>query len=128
MSRRPSFFHYEHRSQALLPRTVFLRRTVVHGAVAAGLVLGSLAIGVIGYRCVAGLSWVDALLNASMILSGMGPVNELHSTAGKIFASVYAVFSGVVFIATAGILMAPAAHRLMHRLHMDDDEGGSGRR
>jgi hypothetical protein len=77
-----------------------------------------------GYHFAAGLSWLDSLLNASMILRGMGPVDVLHTTAGKVFASCYALFSGVVFLGIAGIPLAPLVHRLMHRMHL---EGGAGR-
>jgi hypothetical protein len=110
---------YEHRSQPLLPRHLFLRRMLGHGLVALSLVLLALAIGVAGYHFVEGLPWLDALLNASMILGGMGPVNELHTAGGKLFASGYALFSGMAFLATAGILVAPVAHRLLHRLHLE---------
>jgi hypothetical protein len=85
---------------------------------------GSLAIGVLGYRLLEGLSWIDAFLNASMILGGMGEINELHTDAGKIFASIYALFSGGVFLAVASILIAPIAHRIMHRLHLEGSDQG----
>ena len=78
-----------------------------------------LGIGVLGYHCFGELSWVDSLLNASMILGGMGPVNTLHSTAAKIFASCYALSSGLVFIGVASLIVAPFAHRLLHRFHLD---------
>jgi hypothetical protein len=110
---------YEHRSQPLLPLSKFARRLARHGGVAALLLAVSLGGGVLGYHSLEGQAWIDALLNASMILGGMGPVNELHTTAGKLFASAYALFSGLAFLATAGILLAPVAHRLLHRLHAD---------
>jgi hypothetical protein len=113
---------YEHRSQPLLPRPQFLRRMLGHGLLAVSLVLVSLGIGVAGYHFTEGLSWLDALLNASMILGGMGPVNELRTAAGKLFASAYALFSGMAFLATAGILVAPLAHRLLHRLHLETSD------
>ena len=91
------------------------------GIAGLGLIGGSLALGVIGYHVLEGLSWVDALVNASMILGGMGPVNELHTTAGKLFASFYALYSGIVFLAAAGILFAPVYHRFLHSFHL---EGG----
>jgi hypothetical protein len=112
-------FMYEHRSQPLLPRSLFLRRLLGHGLLAFSLVLVSLGIGVVGYHLTEGLPWLDALLNASMILGGMGPVNELHTVGGKLFASAYALFSGMAFLATAGIVVAPLAHRLLHRLHLE---------
>ena len=76
-----------------------------------------------GYHQTEGLPWLDALLNASMILSGMGPVQELHTTAGKLFASFYALFSGVMFITLAGVLFAPVFHRFLHKFHWGDDVG-----
>ena len=109
---------YEHRAQPLLPRPMFLRRMLGHGLAALSFLFASLAIGILGYHLTEGLPWLDALLNASMILGGMGPVNELRTAGGKLFASAYALFSGVAFLATAGILVAPLAHRLLHRLHL----------
>ena len=82
----------------------------------------SLLAGVLGYRFFADLSWLDALLNASMILAGMGPVNELTSIPAKLFASIYALYSGVAFLAVSALIVAPFAHRLLHRLHLDDSE------
>ena len=116
---RDRLFHYEHRSQPLLSRRLFLRRLGRHALAATGLIAGSLGLGVLGYHVFENLSWLDALLNASMILGGMGPVNELHSRAGKLFASFYALFAGVVFLLIAGVLLAPIAHRILHRLHLD---------
>jgi len=110
---------YEHHSEPLLPRRLFLRRMLGHGLVAVSLILISLGIGVVGYHVTEGLSWLDALLNASMILGGMGPVNVLQTVAGKLFASAYSLFAGMAFLVTAGILVAPVAHRLLHRLHLD---------
>lgn len=112
--------HYEHRSQPVLQRSLFLRRILNHVLLAVSVVSVSLAMGVLGYRFVAGLSWIDALMNAAMILSGMGPVNELSSVSGKLFASFYALFAGVAFLAIAAVLIAPFAHRLLHRLHLED--------
>ena len=79
----------------------------------------ALAIGVFGYHFIAGLSWVDSLLNASMILGGMGPVDPLRSSAAKIFASCYALFSGLAFVGIAGLMIGPFAHRLLHRFHIE---------
>ena len=110
---------YEHRNQPLLPRPLFVQRMLGHAAVALAVMAASLFAGVLGYRLAEGLPWLDALLNASMILGGMGPVNQLHTTAGKLFASCYALFSGVAFLAITGLLLAPLAHRLMHRMHME---------
>jgi len=111
---------YEHRTEPLLPRRRFLRRLLRHALVALTLLASSLGLGVLGYHFTEGLSWLDALLNASMILGGMGPVAQLHTQAGKIFASLYALFSGAVFLGIAGIVVAPLAHRLLHRLHLEE--------
>ena len=113
---------FEHKSQPLLSRTAFARRLVQHGLIASGMVAVALAVGVLGYRGWAGLGWVDALLNASMILGGMGPVAVLTTGGAKVFASAYALFSGLVFIAVAGLLIAPVFHRVLHRFHMDGED------
>src|SRR2546422_5108287 len=121
---------YEHRTAPILPRRKFMRRLGMHGLAAAAIVAVSLTLGILGYHFVAGLSWIDALLNAPMILTGMGPGGMLRSDTAKLFASFYALFSGVVFLGTASILVAPIAHRLLHRLHLeegeDDGAGGAG--
>jgi hypothetical protein len=87
-----------------------------------GVLAVSLGLGILGYHGLEGLSRLDALLNAAMILGGMGPVNELTTDAGKWFASFYALFSGVIFLVVAGILIAPVAHRLLHHLHLESDD------
>jgi hypothetical protein len=111
---------YEHRTEPLLPRHRFYRRLFRHALVAFALMASSLGLGVLGYHYTEGLSWLDSLLNASMILGGMGPVAVLHTPAGKLFASFYALFSGAVFLGMAGIVIAPIAHRLLHRLHLEE--------
>lgn len=110
---------FEHRAQPLLNRTAFLRRFVRHGAIAILIVLISLAVGMAGYHLIENLSWTDAFLNAAMILGGMGPVAELHTTAGKLFAGFYALYSGLVLLVVAGVLFAPVIHRFLHRFHLD---------
>ena len=80
---------------------------------------GSLALGVLGYHLIAGLSWIDAVVNAAMILTGMGPVNEMTTVGAKLFASFYALFSGVAFLTIVAVLLAPAVHRFLHRFHLD---------
>ena len=82
----------------------------------------SLGIGACGYHFLAGLPWVDSVLNASMILTGMGPVDVLHSDAAKIFASAYALFSGVVFISLMALLLMPVAHRVLHKFHLAEED------
>jgi len=113
---------FEHHSQPLLPQAQFLTRLGVHVAAGSLLILLSLGIGILGYHYLEHLAWVDALLNASMILGGMGPVAVLTTTGGKIFASIYALFSGILFLAAAGLMVAPVIHRLLHRLHLDDEK------
>jgi hypothetical protein len=119
---------FEHRAQSLLPRRAFIVRLVQYGGFAVGIVLASLAIGVIGYRISEGMSWTDATLNAAMILGGMGPVNELHTEAGKLFATFYALFAGVVFLIAVGVLVSPIAHRFYHRFHLELEEEKAKRR
>jgi len=92
----------------------------LHWLLAALFVAVGLGMGVLGYHLLARLSWLDSLLNASMILGGMGPVDELHQPAAKLFASFYALFSGLAFIAVASVLVAPFAHRVLHSLHVKD--------
>jgi asparagine N-glycosylation enzyme membrane subunit Stt3 len=113
---------YEHRKQPLLTRRQFLRRMGRHTVAALVVLVVSLGMGILGYRLTEHLAWLDALLNASMILGGMGPVDPMRTEAGKLFASLYALFSGVAFLAIAGILIAPIAHRILHRLHLDDED------
>lgn len=115
---------YESKRQPLLPRDLWIQRLARTLSLAGGIIVTALGIGVLGYHFLAHLAWIDALVDASMILSGMGPVNPLTNDAGKVFASCYALFSGLVFIGVAGLLIAPWAHRLLHRMHADeaDDE------
>ena len=113
---------FEHRSRPIVPLGVFIVRLLKSAAVATLVVITALSSGMFGYHFIEGLPWVDSFLNASMILGGMGPVNELHSTAGKIFAGCYALFSGLIFIVVVGILFAPILHRFMHKFHL----GGGG--
>lgn len=120
---------FEHRHEPLLPLAAFILRLVRHSLISLGIVLVGLGIGVIGYHELIGLAWVDALVNASMILGGMGPVADLDrdtvSTVGKLFAAGYALFSGLLFIVVFGVMLAPVLHRLMHRFHMDSGSDSS---
>ena len=106
-------------ARPLPPRGVFLRHLARNAAVSVGLIGVSLGIGAVGYRLTADLPWVDALLNAAMILTGMGPVSPMTSDAAKLFATGYALFSGVAFLTAVSVLFAPAAHRFLHRFHLD---------
>ena len=111
---------YEHKKQKLVPIAIFYQR-VLKNILLAFLILGiCLLIGIFGYHYTAEANWLDSLHNASMILSGMGPVIEIRSPSGKIFSSFYALFSGIVFITNIGIILAPAIHRMYHRLHLEE--------
>ncbi len=109
---------FERRQDKLLPRRLFLRRLARWCALAAAVVAGSLAVGICGYHYLGGLPWIDSLLNASMILGGMGPVDPLKGNAAKIFASLYALYSGLALIAVVGLMLAPVLHRLLHKFHI----------
>ncbi len=111
---------FERRHQPLATRAVFARRVVRMGCAAVALIAGALAIGVLGYHFIAHLRWIDALLNAAMILGGMGPVDPVPNDAAKLFASAYALFAGAVFLVAIGILVSPLVHRALHRFHLDE--------
>lgn len=114
--------HFEHHRQPLADRRLFTRRALRYAALSTAIILGSLTIGVVGYHYTEGLPWLDSLLNASMILGGMGPVDTVRTSAGKLFASFYALFSGMVLLVAAGVLIAPIFHRFLHRFHLEIDE------
>ena len=111
---------FERKHEKIAPLSVFIRRMAKSLALAGLLILVALSIGVSGYHWIAGFGWVDSLLEASMILGGMGPVNQLPTTGAKIFASAYALFSGLMFIGVMGIVLTPVAHRLLHKFHIDE--------
>jgi hypothetical protein len=111
---------YESKTQRPLTRPVFARRLVIHSLIAVGLIVVSIAIGITGYICFEHLAPLDAFLNAAMLLGGMGPVNAPVTDAGKLFAGLFALYAGLVFIVTAALLFTPLLHRLMHRFHWDD--------
>ena len=113
---------FEHRTKPLITRAAFMARLGRSIGLAFAIVCGSLAIGMAGYRLLEGLSWTDSLLNASMLLGGMGPVDAPRTEAGKLFASLYALYSGIVFLVTAGVVMAPVLHRFLHRFHLESDK------
>jgi hypothetical protein len=107
-------------------RRDYVARVARSLAIGSGIVAVSLGIGVLGYHGLAGLSWIDALLNAAMILTGMGPVNEITTTRGKLFATCYALFSGIVFLSVAALVFAPVMHRFLHRFHLELSSGAAG--
>jgi len=121
MTPRRYLLHYENRHAPLLPRGLFYRRVAVTALVGIGLLAAALALGMVGYRVTEHMSWLDAFANASMILSGMGPLGTLQTRAGKLFAGCYALFSGLAFITLAGVILAPFIHRAFHHFHLADD-------
>lgn len=110
---------YEHRSRPLLPPREFALRLARHASAAFVLIAVSWLAGTLGYRGTEGMDWIDALTNAAMILTGMGPLTPLHTVAGKLFASCYALYSGMVFLVAAGVIVAPLAHRMLHKFHAE---------
>ncbi|HEX5971970.1 MAG TPA: hypothetical protein VFY85_08600 [Gemmatimonadaceae bacterium] len=118
---------YEHRHQPLLSRGQFLLRLARHAAGAGLVVLASLAAGMLGYHAFEHLDWISAFLNSAMLLGGMGPVDAPRTTDGKLFAGIYALYAGLVFIVVGGFLVAPVIHRVLHRLHLEGDEAERAR-
>jgi len=110
------------RNKNILSVRDFTKRMLLYGFYALILLCFSLGIGVVGYHYYAKLGWVDSLLNASMILTGMGPVDRLNTDAAKIFASLYSIFSGVIFLTTVAVFLSPLVHRLLHLLHVENGE------
>jgi hypothetical protein len=113
---------YERRTQKLLAWPVFLRRAARHLAWGIAAIAVAVGIGTAGYHAIAGLAWLDAFLNASMILGGMGPVDHIDGSGGKVFASFYALFSGLFFIGVMSLVIAPWVHRMMHVLHAEEEK------
>jgi hypothetical protein len=111
---------YENRYKTLLPRRQFFARVARHVLMGLGLVAVCLTVGMWGYHTFEKMAWIDAFVNASMILSGMGPVTELKTDAGKFFAGCYALFSGLAFIVFIGVIFAPVIHRALHKFHLED--------
>ena len=120
--RKKSWRQFERRADKLAPLSVYVQRIIGSLAIGLVLILIALSVGIAGYHLIAGFNFVDSLLEASMILGGMGPVRELPNQTAKIFASVYALFSGVIFIALMGIILAPVAHRVLHKFHIDEKD------
>ena len=114
-------FRYESRDKPVLPRRAFARRLARNFGVASVLVAVSLAGGMVGYHFLEGMDWLDAFANAAMILSGMGPLEPLRTAPGKLFAGLYALYSGLAVIVATGILIAPVVHRMLHRFHVEAD-------
>ncbi len=112
----------DHPKGQLLPRREFARRLGRSIAAGGALLLLSLGIGMLGYHFIAGLAWIDAFLDAAMILSGMGPLSPLHTNAAKLFAGCYAIYCGVALLATTGIILTPLIHRSLHKFHLEWDD------
>lgn len=110
---------FEHKKEPLIPTHHFYYRLGKHFLIAISLILFALSIGILGYHYVEGLPWIDSFAEAAMILSGMGPLSPIHSNSGKIFAGIYALFSGLVFISVIGIISAPIIHRFFHKFHLE---------
>jgi hypothetical protein len=119
---------FESREDPLLSRSAFARRLAGNALAAVALIFVSLLIGMAGYHWFEGMSWMDAYVNAAMILSGMGPMGPLSTEAGKAFAGTYALYSGLALVLTTGLILAPMLHRVMHRFHLqaDDDDAREG--
>lgn len=112
---------YESRKDPPIAGHRFARRLVLHVATAAAVMFGSLLMGMAGYAWFEGLAWRDAFLNAAMLLGGMGPVESPHTNGGKVFAGIYALYAGIVFLVVSGLILVPFVHRLLHRFHWDGD-------
>jgi flagellar biosynthesis protein FliR len=121
-SARRGWWVYERRVDQLAPRTVYIKRLLGSLAIALAVIIVGLIIGIAGYHYFAGFGWIDSLLEASMILGGMGPVNQLPNDHAKIFASIFALFSGLVVLALMGIMLSPVVHRVLHRFHVDEKD------
>jgi hypothetical protein len=119
-----SLLKLERLNAPLLPRPLFFRRAVLGAGIGFALLAAALFAGMLGYHATEHLSWIDSFVNAAMILSGMGPVTTMETSAGKLFAGCYALFSGLAFITIVGVILAPFVHRVFHRFHLADDPDG----
>lgn len=117
---------FEHRHQPLATRPAFIRRMAGCFLISQCIAMVALLIGMLGYHTLAGLKWIDSFENAAMILGGMGPVDQMTTPAAKFFAGLYALFCGLVFISIVGVVLAPVLHRVMHRLHLADEDVNGG--
>jgi hypothetical protein len=113
---------YESRTQPPLPRALFMKRILLHVSLALGLLVVSLGVGMLGYCHFERLAWLDGFLNSAMLLGGMGPVNPPTTPGGKLFAGLYALYAGLVFIVTAALIFTPIVHRLLHKFHWNSAE------
>lgn len=118
----PRHLQFEGRTDKPATSMQFAARLAGFVLIAGGILSVALAVGICGYHFVGGLEWIDALVNASMILGGMGPVDQMKSVPGKLFTSFYALFSGLVFVMTFGLILSPIMHRVLHNFHADDED------
>jgi len=116
---------FDHHSQPLLPRRQFVRRLARYAIYALAIIVFSLFLGMVGYHLLGRLDWIDSFLNASMILTGMGPVNPMPTAGGKLFSGLYAIYSGVIFLSVVAMMFTPIAHRLLHIFHLEGAEKSS---
>jgi hypothetical protein len=124
LTKRPKFSwrRFEGRRDQIAPVSIYVQRIAASLAIASSLMTIALCLGIVGYHLLAGFNWIDSLLEASMILGGMGPVREMQSQGAKVFASIYALFSGIFFIALMGIILSPVVHRVLHKFHVDEKD------
>ena len=113
---------FEHKKTPLIPTHEYIRRILRNFLYGLGVIFFSLLLGVLGYHFICDLPWVDSILNSSMILAGMGPVDIMTTDSAKLFASFYALYSGIAFLSTMGLFLVPFLHRLMHRFHLENDK------
>jgi hypothetical protein len=113
---------FEHRTEPLLATQAFVCRVIVSFLFGISIILFSLAVGMAGYHFFEQLSWLDSFTNASMLLSGMGPLEQPQTEAGKLFAGIYALYSGLAVILVAGIAFAPIVHRFLHKFHLESEQ------
>ena len=113
---------FENKNEPLLSKKAFYSRIIKYSVLSIGILIISIVIGTVGYHLLGKLGWIDSFYNASMILGGMGPVDLIHGKAGKLFASFYALYSGIAFLVLVGVLFAPIFHRFLHVIHVDIDE------
>jgi hypothetical protein len=121
-SKEFAYIDFEHRKQPLISRNRFIRRLILTAILGLATLAVWVLVGMIGYHSLAQLPWVDAFMNAAMIVGGMGPVDLLQNSPAKIFAGLYAILSGVIFLSVFGFLVAPVFHRFLHRFHLDGDD------
>ncbi len=112
---------FEHHSEPLLPKHLFLRRLRTNTLYGVGILFVSLLFGMAGFHLLAGQEWIDALLNSAMLLGGMGPIGDIRGIGGKLFGTFFALFAGIIFLAVVTLLFAPVYHRFLHKFHLEEE-------